>query len=320
MKSLLTMILALVLLASITASTGCGASPTATPTVAPSPTATPLPEPTATPAYEPVTIIDSNGKAVTFQEPPRRIVSYSPAFTEVLFALGVGNRLVGRDDFSDFPAEAAEVASIGDAFNVNLELLAGLEPDLVYLTFDTPIPAIEGIGLQVLYLYTPDDLGAVLEQVQTIGRIVDASERVDALVASMKARIEAVTEKLAGLEQGPRVFYEIDPLLYTVGPGSFVGSLLDTLKVQNIAQGTDDPFPQLNAETIIERDPEVILFSDTFSETVQSITGRPGWDTISAVQENRVFPVNADLTDRPGPRIVEGLEVLAKLLYPERFP
>lgn len=309
MKALRTTVLALALLASITAAMGCGASPTATP----------LPEPTASSTYEPVTIIDSSGKAVTFQEPPRRIVSYSPAFTEVLFALGVGDRLVGRDDFSDFPAEAAEVASVGNSFNVNLELMAGLEPDLVYLTFDTPLPAIEGIGLRVLYLHTPDDLEGVLEQVQTIGRIVDAADRAEALVASMQARIEAVKERLAGLEQGPRVFYELDPLLYTVGPNSFIGSLLDTLKVRNIAQGTDDPFPQLSAETIIERDPEVILFSDTFTETVQSITGRPGWDTISAVRGNRVFPVNADLTDRPGPRIVEGLEALAKLLYPDLF-
>ena len=133
----------------------------------------------------------------------------------------------------------------------------------------------------------------------------------------MQARIETVRRQLSDVEQGPRVFFELDPLLYTVGPDSFIGSLLTTLKAQNIAEDAGGPFPQISVETVVERDPQVILFTDSATESPETIAGRAGWDTITAVQEGRVFPVQSDLVSRPGPRIVEGLESLAMLLYPD---
>ena len=173
MKRLATKALVSPLLALGIIALGCGESPTATPvpTSAPTPLPTPAATPTSTPVpYKPVTVTGSNGKEVLFSERPRRIVSYSPAFTEVLFAVGLGDTLVGRDQYSDFPPQAAEVPSIGDAFNVNLEALAELEPDLVYISFETPVSAIENIGIKVLYLNPPNSLTGVLDQIRLFGR------------------------------------------------------------------------------------------------------------------------------------------------------
>ena len=316
MKPLATKALVSLLLTLGIIALGCGESPTATPVPTSAPP--PLPTPPATPIpYQPVTVTGSNGVEVVFSERPRRIVSYSPAFTEVLFAVDLGDTLVGRDKYSDFPPQAAGVPSIGDAFNVNLEALAELEPDLVYISFETPVSAIQNLGIKVLYLNPPDSLNGVLDQIRLFGRILDATAGAEALAASMQARIETVRRQLSGVEQGPRVFFELDPLLYTVGPDSFIGSLLTTLKAQNIAEDAGGPFPQISVETVVERDPQVILFTDTATESPETIASRAGWDTITAVQENRVFPVQSDLVSRPGPRIVEGLESLAMLLYPD---
>ncbi len=184
---------------------------------------------------------------------------------------------------------------------------------------------VEQLDITVLYLFTASDLQGVLDNIILIGQIADREEEAQALVADMEARINAVVDKLAAVEAGPRLFYELDPGLFTVGPDTFIGNILEILKVQNVAEGAGSPYPQLSAEVIVERDPEVIILGDSKEYlatgiTVAEVEARPGWSGITAVVEGQVYSFNDSLVSRPGPRIVDGIEQLAKLLYPELFP
>ena len=141
----------------------------------------------------------------------------------------------------------------------------------------------------------------------------------------MQIRIDAVQQNLASVERGPRVFYELDPALWTAGPETFIGSVFSLMKIENIAEGTVEPYPQLSLETIIAKNPEIILLGDSLrygtrpGETLESIKQRPGWNKISAVKNDRIYPVDPDLLSRAGPRIVLGVEQLSNLISPELY-
>lgn len=272
-----------------------------------------------------VRVIDSRGVEVVFNESPRRIVSISPAHTEILYALGLGERVVGVDRFSDYPQETWDKPRVGDAFTLNLEVLTALEPDLVYTTFSGPVDSIEELNIKVLYLFPPIDLSGVLDNIQLLGRITGRENHADAMVDDMETRIQQVVHRLRDVEHGPRLFYELDPALFTVGPNSFIGNILDMLKVRNVAEGATGPYPQVNTEVIVDKDPEVIILGDSKQYlstgiTVDSVGNRPGWNSITAVVDGQVYAFDDSLLSRPGPRIVEGIEGLAEILYPELFP
>lgn len=328
-RSLLVLLFTLVTWLALACGTG---SPTATSvrTVTPIPTVTsvlavtPLPTATSKP-YSSVTVTDSRGKDVAFNQAPQRIVSLSPAHTEILFALGLGDRVVGTDSYSDFPPEAAAKPRVGDAFTLNLEALAALEPDLVYTTWEGPVADVERLGIKVLYLFPGNDLQGVMDNIALLGRITDREPQANALVDDMERRINAVVGKLAGIEKGPRLYYELDPGLFTVGPDTFIGSIMEMVKIQNIAEGAGSPYPMLSAEVVVEKDPQVILLGDSkeylpTGVTVDDVKARPGWNGVTAVREGHVYSFNDSLLSRPGPRIADGIEALAKLLYPGLFP
>ena len=142
------------------------------------------------------------------------------------------------------------------------------------------------------------------------------------MITELRSRIDAVTAALDDVGQGPRVFFELTSDLYTVAPNTFVGDLLTLAKAQNIAAGAESPFPQLSAEAVVDADPEIVLLPDgeLAGESLETVCARPGWDVISACTSERVHAFDGDLTSRPGPRVVDGLELIVRLLYPERFP
>lgn len=282
---------------------------------------TSTPTVTATTAVQyPLTLTDGQSRSVTLEDAPQRIASLSPAATEVLFAIGTGDQVAAIDKFSNYPPEAATREQL-DAFQPSVEAIAGAQPDLVFLVYDPGnlVDGLENAGLTVFFLETPT-LEGVLEQIQLLGRATGHPEEADELVATMQQGIDDIQERLADVEQGPRLFHEVDNQLYTVAPASFVGSLYTILKAQNIAAGTDQAFPQLSQEAIIEADPEVIILGDAAGgETAETVKARPGWGSISAVKDNRIYVIDPDIVSRPGPRLVDALETLAQALYPERF-
>jgi iron complex transport system substrate-binding protein len=278
----------------------------------------PAPTPTVLSA---VVIEQSDGEQLTLEQPPERIVSLGTSATEILCAIGAGDQLVAVDSYANCPLGSSELPEL-DSFSPNLEAIAGFEPDLVYMSDDRDgaLEALRNIGITVLYLELPTSLDGVLDRIVIFGRVTGQEDEAEVLVQAMRERMQAVIEAVEDVEEGPRVFHELDPTYFTVSPDSFVGDFYNLLKAQNIAAGAQGEYPQLSAEVIIERDPEVIVLADEAAGvTEDSIASRPGWDTLTAVQTGRVCLVDPDIVSRPGPRIVEALEALGACLYPELF-
>jgi len=225
------------------------------------------------------------------------------------------------DKFSNYPPEATILEQL-DAYEPSVEAIAGAQPDLVLVYFDPSnlVDGLERAGLTVILLDPPSSVDGVLEQIRLLGQATGHPQEAEELVGTMQRRIADIQEQLADVEQGPHVFHELDNQLFTVAPSSFVGDLYTILKAQNIAAGTDQAYPQLSQEAIIEADPEVIILADTAGgESVETVKARPGWGSISAVRNDRIYVVDPDIVSRPGPRLVDALQTLAKVLYPERF-
>lgn len=311
-------------------------APTATPAVAiettapPAPTATPIPEPTATPAPEPITLTDGRGVDITLVAPPTRIVSIAPSNTEILFAVGAGGQLVGRDSFSDFPEAALALPDIGGGWGeLDLETLLSLEPDLV-LSADIIAPeqnqALEDLGLTVFVLPNPLELADLYAILGTAGALTGHKDEAAALVESLQARVQVVTETVAGAESRPLVFYQLDSTdpnaPWTSGPGTFIDTLITLAGGRNVGAALEDAWAQISSEVLIAENPDIILMGDAAWSglTADDVAARPGWDAIAAVQNGQVYAFDDNLVSRPGPRLVDGLEALARLLHPELFP
>jgi len=283
---------------------------------------TSMPTVTATAAVQyPLTLTDSKSRSVTLETAPQAIASLSPAATEILFAIGAGDQVAAVEMFSNYPPEAQSLPQL-DAYEPSVEAIAGEQPDLVLVYFDPGnlVDGLERAGLTVMFLEPPTSVDGVLEQIRLLGEATGHPQQADDLVATMQQSITDIQEQLVDVEEGPRLFHELDNLLFTVAPDSFVGDLYTILKAQNIAAGTDQAYPRLSQEAIIEADPEVIILADTGGgESVETVKARPGWGSISAVQNDRIYVVDPDIVSRPGPRLVDALGTLAQALYPERF-
>lgn len=297
-------------------------APTTAPTVAPTATVVP-PTATSVPAAFPLTLTDDAGRSVTLQAAPKRVVSLAPSNTEAVYALGKGDLLVGVTEYCDYPPEAKQKPKIGGYTKIDLEKVVGLTPDLVLATnihVKTIVPELEKRGLTV-FAIEPQSVSEVIAKLATFGKLLDANDQASKLTAQLKSRMDAVTSKVATAKTKPRVFYEIDKTLYTAGPGSFIDDLLVKAGANNIASDAKSQYPQLSPEVVIAKDPEVILLGDmNYGETPEQVKARPGWANITAVKTNRVIPItDENLIARPGPRIIDGLELIARAVYPELF-
>lgn len=280
----------------------------------------PKSSPTPAAAQFPLTITDSSGKQITFNQAPKRIVSYSPGATEILFAIGAGPQVVAVDKFSDYPAATAGLPKLEYSRPAPEPALA-LNPDLVVMATrqEGQVEQFRAAGMTVVLLREPPDLKGVSQHVRLLGQITGHADKGEALAADMDRRIQAVQEKVSKVAKGPLVFWEVTPDGYTVAPSSFLGAMLSLVRAGNVAEGATTPFPQISAETIIKADPEVIILADSGDfggQSLATVRARPGWSGIKAVVNSRVYEVDPNIFSRPGPRVVEALEQLVKLLYP----
>ncbi len=306
-------------------------APQTTPTVVPVATeivATEAPA-TAAPTEIPAkNYTDGLGREITLETTPQRIVSLAPSNTEILFAIGAGSQVVGRDEFSDFPAEAASIESIGGSFGeYNVEAIVALKPDLVLAAeINTPelVKQLEDLGLTVFYLKNPTTLEEMYVNLDVVGQLT--GQDVTELIDSLEARVASVDEKIAPISARPTVFYEIDATdatkPYTYGPGTFGDLLIQRAGGANLVTlaGITDAYPQVSLEQIVATNPAVIILGDSmWGMTPEQVAARAGWDALDAVKNNQVYPFEDNLVSRPGPRLVDALEQLAKLLHPELF-
>jgi iron complex transport system substrate-binding protein len=308
--------------------TGGGASlrPAATAVATPvASEATASPAPTSSPsaAAFPVTLTDDEGTAVEIEAEPAVIVSLTPATTETLFALGVGDRVVGKgQDFFLYPPEAGDIPDVATFGGVDIEKVVSLEPDLVFAggNFFTPPDAItrmRELGLPVVVLYAAS-VEAVFADIDLIGQASGRSAEATTIVERMRSEFNAVEAAVAGLAK-PRLFYELDATGAIYGPAddSFLAEMIVLAGGDPITSGSPDKF-DISVERLIEQDPELILLADApFGVTPEQVAARPGWKVMTAVQEGEIRPIDDQTVTRPGPRLFLGLRLLAETIHPD---
>ena len=286
-----------------------------------------FPAPSLATTY-PITLTDDLGREVTIEAPPVRIVSLAPSITEIVFALGLGDRVVGVTDFCDYPPEALEKEKIGGWWTPDVEKIIALQPDLILSAYGyqhDAITALEGLGLTVLDIKSTD-LEDLLNDIRTVGTITDKEAEAEALTDEMESKIDAVTDETAGLspEEKPRTFhicYGPTGGIWTSGSGTFIHDLIEKAGGVNIFADLEG-WPVVDIEAIIARDPEVILVTamgGTAGDTWEWVNTEPRLADVSARQNGRVYYVESNWVERSGPRIVLGLEQVAKCIHPEIF-
>lgn len=270
----------------------------------------------------PLTITDDLGNEVQLDAEPQRIVSLAPANTEILYALGLDERVVGRTDYCNYPEAASQVESVGNYNAPNVEKIIGLTPDLIlsasttFLTEDVRAQ-IEATGTKVIAL-DPQSIDAVETDIKLVGQICNVQDKAAELINSMETKRQAIKDKTAQAQESKKVFIDLGEY-YTAGPGSLLDSMLTELNAVNIAGETGQMWTSMTTETIIADNPDVYISLYATADEIKQVAG---FDQMKAVQDNAVYaygPLSpeADQIQRGGPRIVDGLELLAKDIYPE---
>ena len=306
-------------------------APAATPAAPSSEATTPSPSASAPPPAFPVTVTDDAGNELTLEAAPERIVSLTPSNTEIVCALDACDRLVGVTDFDDYPPQVADVDHVVINAQVDVELVVAAEPDLVIaagneITPSSVIAQLQDLDLPVLVLY-PETLDEVYADIDLVGTLLDAEDEAAELVAGMQERVDAVVEAVVDVDR-PRTLYEVfyaEGSTYTAGDGSFLASLIDLAGGDPV---TGDAQGLIGSEDLVAADPQLILLGTASYDpsladpeaALAAVAARPGWADLAAVADGRVVPYTDDIvTTRPGPRIVDGLEALARAIHPDRF-
>ena len=325
-------LLLLIVLFSVTA---CGASQsqgaaTATPFA---PTATLVPPtatavaPTASPAPEVRTITDSAGRSVDIPATVDAVISLAPSTTEMVAALNEQGtvQILAVDVYSDYPPDVVDLPKITNYdMTVNYEQIAALQPDVVLaagITAPDVVAQVTALGIPVVVVGSVDTtFASILSDIMLVGRVLDAETNAQNVVDQMQADWDALVAEVDGYPERPTVFLELDSTdpakPYTIGPNNFVNDLLTAAGGVNIFATADTPYPQVSIEQIVAADPDVILLADSiYGVTPEMVVSREGWQTLSAVTGQRVYPINDSLVSRPGPRIVAGLAEVVSALH-----
>lgn len=272
----------------------------------------------------PLTVTDATDNEITFDKKAEKIVSVLPSNTEIAFALGLEDEIIGVTELDNYPEEAAEKEKVGD-FQINVEKVISLEPDVVLADESVDQAALDQIrdaDVQVLVVKTAENFEEVYDVIHLIGEVTDTTAEAEKIETDMKEKLAALEEKVAEIEEPKSVYVEISPApeTYTVGKNTFINTLLEKINAENSA-GDLEGWPQVNEEAVIEMNPDVIIttYGNYVDDPVKEITDRKAWSDIPAVKEEQIYDVNEDLVSRPGPRLVEGAEELAKAIYPDLF-
>jgi iron complex transport system substrate-binding protein len=269
-------------------------------------------------------VTDQLGRQVILSDDPQRVVSLAPSITEIIFALGQERRLKGATRFSDFPPEAISLPKVGSYVQLDLERIVALKPDLCIAIKDgnqrQTVVRLESLEVPV-YVVDPRNLEAVTETIIEIGDLLHATENAEDLVNNMRSRINRVKSAVEKISHRPGVFFQIgiSPIV-SVGTNTFIHELIVIAGGDNLAKGPI-PYPRFSREQVLSLAPEIfIITSMSRGEVFERVKIEwSRWPEMSAIKNQRIFLVDSNLFDRPTPRLVEGLEVLGRLIHPELF-
>lgn len=271
----------------------------------------------------PLTIEDSYGRQVTISQLPQRIISLAPSNTEILYALGLGERVVGVTENCDYPAEAAQVEKVGGFQGPNMEKIIAAQPDLILadsLSGKETVEQLAAAGLAVIAVRS-DNLQHLFSNIKLIGQATEAAAAAEELVSDLEARLQVVADKIKAVSEGDRaqVFYEVwhDDLM-SCGPNTFLAGIIKSAGGINVMDDATSDWPLVNLETLITKNPQVIILGHG-GQTPAEVLQRSTWKTMDAVKNNRIYALNPDIWNRPGPRVLDAVEELARILYPSLF-
>lgn len=277
----------------------------------------------STPKAEfPVSIKDGSGTNVTIPKEPQRIVSLIPSNTEIVFALGLGAKVVGVSDVDNYPEEVKNLPKVG-GMEINVEKVLSLKPDLVLAstTNGQVVNNLRKVGLNVLVV-DANNLAQTYESFRLIGKATGTADAAEQLIEQMESVKKDITEKIASIPATERkkVWVELDPMLYTAGKETYIDEILTLAGGTNIIE--EKGWPQINQEEVISLNPDVILitYADYVKDAVSQVKNRAAWKDVTAVKTGQVYDIHPDLISRPGPRVMDGLKQIAQYLYPESFP
>jgi iron complex transport system substrate-binding protein len=283
-----------------------------------------------------LTVIDDEGYATNFTSVPQRIISLAPSNTQIAFAIGLGDKVVGITDYDHYPYNftawiaAGNITSVGGFSTPNKEPIASLNPDLILATpiNDPDVVTLRNLGYNVLIL-NPNDVNGVFKDISMVGKAAGADQNAAALVNSLTSKIGTIEAKIAAANlPKPKVYYEVwTPPLMSAGNNSFINDVIVKAGGENIFGDETQQYPTVSSETIVQKNPDVILLPSQmantgeapFYGTVNDVKARPGWSSINAIQNNRIIIVSGDLFAEAGPRIADQIEVAAKAFYPDLF-
>lgn len=270
------------------------------------------------------TVKDDFDKEITFDKTPKTVVSLQPSNTEILYALGLGDNVIGVTSFDNYPEEAKKVEHVSDSMTVNAEKVIALKPDVViaYTTGEDPgLELIEQADIPVFTIKSASTFEDVYGDIEQIATVMGVEDKGKELVNGIKKDITAVQEKVAEVKEKEKVYFEISPSpdIFTTGAKTFQQEILTAAGVENLF-ADQEGWIKLSEEEIIKRNPNIIMTTvNTVDDPIKEIKSRNGWNQLNAVKNNKIFMLDPDIMSRPGPRIGEAVELAAKTVYPDIF-
>ncbi len=257
-------------------------------------------------------ITDDLGKTVKIPNKIERAVSLAPNLTEIIFAVGAGNKLVGVTEYCNFPEEAQKIQKVGDTLKPNIENIIALKPQIVFVStasqLETFTKTLEQQGITV-FVTNPNNLESIYQSIEKVGEIFEVKDKSSALINGLKQRVTGVEEKAKNSTK-PKVFVQLDKALYTIGKDSFITDLIVRAGGESVTKDLATAYPKLSKETALALNPDIIILS----ESPGNEEPNEAFKNSAAVKNGKVFKINADILSRPAPRIVDALEQLAGYL------
>jgi iron complex transport system substrate-binding protein len=279
----------------------------------------------------PLSVKDATDKEITFKEEPKKIVSLIPSNTEILFSIGKGKNVIGVTDFDNYPKVVKSIDKVGGNnadMSYNIEKIISLQPDLVLAHESGLGISADGLeqlkqaGITVFVVKNAESINDVYDTITQIGKISGKLNESKDVVKEMKEKLSEISEKTSKVTTKPLVWLEISgpPEIYTAGEGTFLDEMISIINAKNVAEN-EKGWVMYSEEAAIKANPDVILttYGDYVPNLEKVVLERKNWNSVNAIKNNKVFDVNADTTSRPGPRLVEGVEEIAKSVYPELF-
>ncbi|PAV27994.1 ABC transporter substrate-binding protein [Virgibacillus profundi] len=275
----------------------------------------------------PVTFTDDAGREVIIENEPETIISIQASFTEILFALGLGGKIIGVSDYDNYPEEALEIQKVGGQ-DMNAELILTLLPDIALVTdyhynnHPEILEQYEEVGIKVIVIGSATSFEDVYSKIKMIGTATGTQSEAEEITADMKQRLESIKEKAESITDKKKVWVEVSPApdIFTTGQNTFMHEMLESIQAINAAEDVEG-WVKFTEEEIVNLNPDIIIttYGYYIENPKEEVLSRNGWAEVPAVKNDQVFDVDNDMVTRPGPRLIEGVETLAKLIYPKVF-